>query len=77
MTSAPVAGTLTVVVPMFRLARGLRLSSFRREWLVKDVVFFPTVDTAVTAFRTGTGADWTPAVQPEAGPATAGPTART
>ncbi len=38
MTSAPVAGTLTVVVPMFRLARGLRLSSFRREWLVKDVV---------------------------------------
>ena len=38
MTPAPVAGTLTVVVSMFRLARGLRLSSFRREWLVKDVV---------------------------------------
>jgi high affinity sulfate transporter 1 len=38
MTSALVAGTLTVVVPMFRLGRGLRLSSFRREWLVKDVV---------------------------------------
>src|SRR5882762_6142055 len=38
MTPAPVAGTLTVVVPMFRLARGLSLSSFRREWLVKDVV---------------------------------------
>ena len=32
------AGTLTVVVPMFRLGRGLRLSSFRRKWLVKDVV---------------------------------------
>jgi hypothetical protein len=31
MTPAPVAGTLTVV-PMFRLGRGLRLSSFRREW---------------------------------------------
>jgi MFS superfamily sulfate permease-like transporter len=38
MTQAPVAATLTVVVPMFRLARGLSLSSFRREWLVKDVV---------------------------------------
>jgi high affinity sulfate transporter 1 len=38
MTPVPVAGTLTVVVPMFRLARGLSLSSFRREWLVKDVV---------------------------------------
>jgi high affinity sulfate transporter 1 len=38
MTPAPVAATLTVVVPMFRLGRGLRLSSFRREWLVKDVV---------------------------------------
>jgi high affinity sulfate transporter 1 len=38
MTPAPVAGTLTVVVPMFRLGRGLGLSSFRREWLVKDVV---------------------------------------
>jgi len=38
MTPAPVAGTLTVVVPMFRLGRGLRLSSFNREWLVKDVV---------------------------------------
>jgi len=68
MTPAPVAGTLTVGVPMFRLARGLRLSSFR---------FFPAVDAAVTAFRAGTGADWTPAVQPEAGPAAAGPTART
>jgi MFS superfamily sulfate permease-like transporter len=38
MTQAPVAATLTVVVPMFRLARGLSLSSYRREWLVKDVV---------------------------------------
>src|SRR2546430_3243979 len=38
MTPASVAGTLTVVVPMFRLARGLRLAPFRREWLVKDVV---------------------------------------
>src|SRR6266566_2442453 len=37
--------------------------------------FFPTVEAAVTAFRAGTGADWTPAVQPEAGPAAAGPTA--
>ena len=108
---------------MFRLARGLSLSPFRREWLVKDVVadlisleeldetlnarrislvfaelkdpvrgkierygltrtidpdhFFPTVEAAVTAFRAGTGADWTPAVQPEADPTTANPTART
>ena len=107
---------------MFRLARGLSLSPFRREWLVKDVVagivlttllvpqgmayaelaglppitglytsilcrlgyaafgpdhFFPTVEAAVTAFRAGTGADWTPAVQPEADPTTADPTART
>jgi high affinity sulfate transporter 1 len=38
MTPASVAGTLKVVVPMFRLGRGLRLSSFRRDWLVKDVV---------------------------------------
>src|SRR6185437_16040412 len=38
MTPAPVAGTLTVVVPMFRLGRGLGLSPSRREWLVKDVV---------------------------------------
>jgi high affinity sulfate transporter 1 len=38
MTPAPGAGTLTVVVPMFRLGRGLSLSPFRREWLVKDVV---------------------------------------
>jgi high affinity sulfate transporter 1 len=38
MTPAPVAATLAVVVPMFRLGRGLGLSSFRREWLVKDVV---------------------------------------
>ena len=38
MTPASVAGTLAVVVPMFRLGRGLRLSSFRRDWLVKDVV---------------------------------------
>ena len=29
--------------------------------------FFPTVEAAVTAFRAGTGADWTAAVQPEAG----------
>jgi MFS superfamily sulfate permease-like transporter len=26
------------VVLMFRLARGLSLSSYRREWLAKDVV---------------------------------------
>jgi anti-anti-sigma regulatory factor len=39
--------------------------------------FFPTVEAAVTAFRAGTGADWTPAVQPEADPTTADPTART
>jgi hypothetical protein len=38
MTQAPVAAMLTVVMPMFRLARGLSLSPFRREWLVKDVV---------------------------------------
>src|ERR1700759_831273 len=38
MTRAPVAGRLTVVVPMFRLGRGLGLSPFRREWLGKDVV---------------------------------------
>ena len=39
--------------------------------------FFPTVEAAVTAFRARTGADWTPAVQPEADPTTADPTART
>jgi MFS superfamily sulfate permease-like transporter len=39
--------------------------------------FFPTVEAAVTAFRAATGADWTPGAQPEAGPTTADPTART
>jgi hypothetical protein len=61
MTPAPVAGTLTVVVPMFRLARGLRLSSFRREWLVKEQL------PKLFGFK----------VDATAGPAVAGPAART
>jgi len=34
---------------MFRLARGLSLSSYRREWLAKHVA---------AAFRQETGAEW-------------------
>jgi hypothetical protein len=37
------------VVPMFRLARGLGLFSYRREWLARDVV---------AAFRQETGTEW-------------------
>ena len=70
-TPAPAAGTLTVVVPMFRLGRGLRLSSFRREWLVKDVVAGIVLTTLLVPQGRGT-----PAVQPEADPTTADPTAR-
>ena len=36
------------VVPIFRLARGLSLSSYRREWLAKDVA---------VAFRQQTGTE--------------------
>ena len=86
---------------MFRLARGLSLSPFRRESMlaimvapimilaavarlgfIADLISKPTMigymnGLALTAFRAGTGADWTPAVQPEADPTTADPTART
>ena len=54
---------------MFRLARGLSLSPFRREWLVKDVVAGIAAGLPYQAVP-GTGADWTLAVEPAADPAT-------
>ena len=87
---------------MFRLARGLSLSPFRREWLVKDVVAGIVLTTLlvpqgmayaelaglppITGLYTSIlcllgyavfGPSRTPAVQPEADPTTANPTART
>ena len=50
---------------MFGLARGLNPSSDRREWwpcgLIRTIDprhFYPTIESAVQAYRRETGAEW-------------------